>query len=315
MSAPESTSSRPTRPPRSPWWRRALLLVGFASAAWVLSRLELRSMLDALGGVSAQTVLLATLAMWLNMALKALRWQRMLRHRGVALPFSFSAPVFFEAMVWGSLTLGRAGELFRVAPLVDRGVPLRAALASVLLDRALDLGFLMVVGAASLASVTGHPTVAGLIGLGTLVLLFVVGALGKRQGLDAPPPTGRLRLVLEETRAFFFPAALLESGLWTVLSWASSFGVVLSLAGDVAPQAQPLRLLAAAFISSLSTLLPITYQGIGTREPIFAAVLAADGVPEESAVLLALLVFTLMLLPVLALGLMAALWRRRRSKG
>lgn len=312
MSVPEGASAPPARPPRSPWWRRALLLVGFASAAWVLSRLELRSMLHALGSVSALTVLVATLAMGLNMALKAVRWQRMLRHRGAAVPFSLSGPVFLEAMVWGSLTLGRAGELFRVAPLVERGVPLRVALASVLLDRALDLGFLVVVGAASLASVTAHPALAWLIGLGTLALLVVVGALGKRQSLDAAPPPSRVKLVLEETRAFFFPAALFESGLWTVLSWASSFGVVLSLAADVAPQAEPLRLLAAAFISSLSTLLPITYQGIGTREPIFAAVLAANGVPGEHAVLLALLIFTMNFLPVLALGLAAAAWRRRR---
>lgn len=299
--------------PRSPWWRRGLLLIGFASAAFVLSRLELGAMLDAIGRVSVVTVVAATLAMAVNMALKAARWQRMLRHRGAEVPSSLSAPVFFEAMMWGSLTLGRAGELFRVAPLVEVGVPLRAALASVLLDRALDLGFLVVVGAAALALATGQPWLAAAVGVGTVVLLVVVGALGRRQALDAAPPPGRLRLALEETRAFFFPAALVESGLWTVLSWGSSFLVVLALAADVAPEAQPLRLLAAAFISSLSTLLPITYQGIGTREPIFAAVLAVDGVPSERAVLLALLVFTMNLLPVLALGLLAAAWRRRAA--
>lgn len=299
--------------PRSPWWRRGLLLIGFASAAFVLSRLELGAMLDAIGRVSVVTVVAATLAMAVNMALKAARWQRMLRHRGAEVPSSLSAPVFFEAMMWGSLTLGRAGELFRVAPLVEVGVPLRAALASVLLDRALDLGFLVVVGAGALALATGQPWLAAAVGVGTVVLLVVVGALGRRQALDAAPPPGRLRLALEETRAFFFPTALVESGLWTVLSWGSSFLVVLALAADVAPEAQPLRLLAAAFISSLSTLLPITYQGIGTREPIFAAVLAVDGVPSERAVLLALLVFTMNLLPVLALGLLAAAWRRRAA--
>lgn len=299
--------------PRSPWWRRALLLVGFTSAAYVLSRLELDAMLDALARVSVLTVLAASLAMWSNMAIKALRWHRMLRQRGVDVPARVTAPVFFEAMLWGSLTLGRAGELFRVAPLVDRGAPLRAALASVLLDRALDLGFLVVVGAASLALATGHAALAGAIGLGTVIALVVVGALGRKQAIDDAPPAGRARLVLEETRAFFYPSALAESGLWTVVSWAASFVVVLVLAADVAPEAQPLRLLAAAFIASLSTLLPITYQGVGTREPIFAAVLAADGVPSERAVLLALLVFTMNLVPVLALGLAAGVWRRRHS--
>ncbi|OGQ11157.1 MAG: hypothetical protein A2138_26315 [Deltaproteobacteria bacterium RBG_16_71_12] len=289
------------------------MLVGFASAAWVLSRLELSAMLDALGRVSVVTVVAATVAMWSNMAIKALRWQRMLRHRGVDVPARATAPVFFEAMLWGCLTLGRAGELFRVAPLVERGVPLRAALASVLLDRALDLGFLVVVGASSLASATGHPTLAAAIGVGTVLLLVMVGALGRRQAIDDAPPVGRLRLVLDETRAFFYPSALVESGVWTVVSWAASFVVVLVLAADVAPEAHALRLLAAAFIASLSTLLPITYQGVGTREPIFAAVLATDGVPSERAVLLALLVFTMNLLPVLALGVAAGTWRRRRS--
>lgn len=298
--------------PRSPWWRRALLLIGFASAAWVLSRLDLAAMGAALGRVSVIALGCASLAMAANMLTKAVRWQRMLRHRGVDVPLALTAPVFLEAMVWGSLTLGRAGELFRVAPLVGRGVPLRAALSSVLLDRALDLGFLVVVGAAALATVTDAPAVAIAIGAGTLVLLVVVGVLGRRQALNAEPPPGRVKLALQETRSFFFPAALVESGMWTVLSWGFSFLVVLSLAADVAPEAHVLRLLAAAFISSLSTLLPITYQGIGTREPIFAAVLAADGVPQERAVLLALLIFTMNFLPVLALGLGAAAWRRRQ---
>lgn len=311
MSAAEAPSAARPSAPRSPWWRRALLLVGFASAAFVLSRLELRAMVEALGRVSIVTVLVAALAMWGNMALKAVRWQRMLRQRGARVPASLTTPVFFEAMLWGSLTLGRAGELFRVAPLVESGVPLRAALASVLLDRALDLGFLVVVGAASLAFATGHVLPAAAVGVATLVLLVVVGALGRRQAIDDAPPGGRVRLVLEEMRAFFYPAALLESGVWTVVSWATSFVIVLVLAADVAPEAHALRLLAAAFIASLSTLLPITYQGVGTREPIFAAVLAADGVPSERAVLLALLVFTLNLVPVLLLGLVAGVWRRR----
>ncbi|MCC7072490.1 MAG: flippase-like domain-containing protein [Deltaproteobacteria bacterium] len=307
MSRPES--------PRAPWWRRALLLVGFASAAWVLTRLDLAAMMDALARVSLTSIVAATAAMWLNMALKAVRWQRMLRHRGADVPASLTAPVFFEAMLWGSLTIGRAGELFRVTPLVDRGVPLRVALASVLLDRALDLGFLVVVGAAALLAATDHAALAWAVGGATLALLVFMGALGRQQRIDDAPPPGRVRLALEETRAFFYPSALLESGLWTVASWAASFCIVLVLGADLSPEAGAVRLLAAAFIASLSTLLPITYQGVGTREPIFAAVLAADGVDSERAVLLALLVFTLNLVPVLALGAAAGVWRRRRAGG
>lgn len=305
MSTPEA--------PRAPWWRRALLLIGFASAAYVLARLDLPAMAAALTRVSVTSVLVACAAMWLNMALKAVRWQRMLRHRGVDVGAALTAPVFFEAMLWGSLTIGRAGELFRVAPLVDRGVPVRVALSSVLLDRALDLGFLVVVGAGALAAATGHVALAWVVVGATVALLVLVGALGKQQRLDDAPPPGRVRLALQEMRAFFYPSALLESGLWTVASWAASFAIVLVLGADVAPEAHALRLLAAAFIASLSTLLPITYQGVGTREPIFAAVLAADGVDSERAVLLALLVFTLNLVPVVALGAAAGVWRRRRG--
>jgi len=309
-----AAASAPLRAPRSPWWRRALLLLGFGSAVFVLSQLNLREMMGSLERVSLSTILVACGCMWLNMGIKSVRWHRMLAHRGVALPFSFSTLVFFEAMAWGSLTLARAGELFRAQPLVDRGVPLRIAMASILLDRALDVGFLIVAGFAALALVSDQLVIAALIGAATVVVLVVVGALGRRRTIDSEMPQSKVKLVLEETRAFFYPLALLETGFWTVLSWVASMGVVYALAVAVTPAARVASLVAASFISSLSTLLPITYQGIGTREPIFAAMLARDGVANEAAVLLALLNFTAMFVAVMALGVGAAAIRRRMHR-
>jgi uncharacterized membrane protein YbhN (UPF0104 family) len=235
----------------------------------------------------------------------------MLHHRGARLPWGPLTLVFFEANGWGSVTIGRVGELFRAPPLIARGVPRRVAIASVLLDRALDLGFLVSVGLASLAWATGRPWLATLVGVATVGVLLGVAAAGKRRALLDEMPRSRARLAWEEARAFFHPTALVEVGGWTVLGWALSFAIVVMVADALAPQARVVTLLAAAFVSSLSTLLPITYQGVGTREPIFAALLSGDGVSAERAVVVALVVFTVNLAVALLLGVVAGLWRAR----
>ena len=52
---------------------------------------------------------------------------------------------------------------------------------------------------------------------------------------------------------------------------------------------------AATSFAALSGLLPITFQGIGTREAIFVIALGREGVSEERAVLLGLMTVALLL--------------------
>ncbi len=303
------TADKPT-----PLWRRLLPLVGLASAAFVLSRLDLGALGRSFLSVPAGHILVAALCMALNVVLKGARWQRMLAGRGAHVPMSVAQLVFAEGALWGSLTIGRVGELFRAAPLVERGVPLKPALASCLLDRALDLAFLVVLGGASLALVVDRAWLAYVVvGLG-LAGAVVAAATSRTAPLQGDPPSSKVRLVLDEARAFLRPLPLVEAIAWTIASWASSYAVVFVLADAIAKTATSVRVVAAVSIANLSTLLPITYQGVGAREPIFALLLSPDGVSAEAAVALSLTTFAVNLATVLAIGAVAMLVRRARSQ-
>ena len=60
---------------------------------------------------------------------------------------------------------------------------------------------------------------------------------------------------------------------------------------------------AATAVAALTVLLPITFQGVGTRELIFVVALHPFGIAPEAAVLLALLVVTVNLGTTIAVGM------------
>ncbi len=289
--APQS-ATLPT-PPGSRW-RRLLPLLGLVLLIVVLARLDRHALAAAFGRLSLWTVPAAAAAFLANVALKAVRWRRLLDAQSIALPWRVAVGAFFAAAFYGAITPGRVGELARVGVLTARGVPLGRGVASCIFDRVLDLATLVTVGGVFGAAWLGEPALALALGLLTLIGVPAGRALLlylSRRAHGASPASRAGRLLRDLALAsppMLTPRALGEALAWTVVAWVGYYGAVAVLASGMGLSVTLPALVAATSAAALTALLPVTFQGIGTRELVFAFALGREGVPAEAAVALSL---------------------------
>jgi uncharacterized membrane protein YbhN (UPF0104 family) len=301
--------------PRTPLWRRLAPVVGLALLVWFLSRLDHRAVLSSLKAVSVPALVGAAAFMAANVAVKAHRWRRLLaaplRRRDIALDVAVFWDAFIESAVLGSVTIGRLGEFVRAGRLAGRGVPASLALASCLMDRAMDLAFLAAFALVALLWLFTSP-LAAMIAAVCLppFFLLVAPTLARLLLRLVPEKWQRLHRSAAELLELSSRGALAELLFWTAIAWACSFGMTAALAWQLAPAARLITLSGASAIAMLTALVPISFQGLGTREPVFAATLQVDGVLPEAAVALSLANFSVSLVSVLLLGALFAAVRR-----
>ena len=108
-------------------------------------------------------VLLGILMMTLDRALMTYKWVRLLRGRGVHLPFFLGMQIYCAAMIWGMLLPATMGaDAIRAFSTSRKGFNANDVVASIIIERM--VGFLAVL----------------LLGLFSLVLLSASGALDER---------------------------------------------------------------------------------------------------------------------------------------
>ncbi len=317
-------------PARAVRARRYLPLLGLLLLLVVLSRLDLHALGAAFARVRPAPLCQAGLLFSANLLLKSLRWQRMLVVQGLRLPAKVAVAAFFSSQLYGQVTLGRLGELYRAEALVERGVPLGKALSSCVYDRLLDLGAVLLLGAALSALVVGDSRAA----LAAAACVLLLGALSllllRARALAAVPAVARLRAFLQRRRGargllgllaqlvaglgpLLRPAFLLEALGWTALAWSGYFASLWALAAGMGIEASRSALTAGAALGALSSLLPVTISGLGAREVIFIQVLGLQGVAAARAVALSLLHLGVMSAAAIALGLVGVLARHQQQ--
>jgi uncharacterized protein (TIRG00374 family) len=307
-------------------------LVGAAisiAALWfVLRGVDLARTGDVLSHADLRWIGLAAVFSSTDLALRALRWQRLLR------PI---ATVRYPPML-GYLLIGylannvlpaRLGELVRSHYLGDReGISRASALGTVVVERVVDLVAVVAIASTALLvlSVRGVVASAVLVGAGVAGLFLVALALGIVA--HRLPGADRVRLAVERWPQVHKLASSLQGGLavagrprtlaealavsavaWTVaiLSWAAvgqSIGVQLSIGQ-------------AALIASgvaLASAVPAGPSNLGTFELAAVEIGKAIGIPANSAFALALIVHAAILV-VTSVGGAVALarlgWVRR----
>ena len=301
------------------WLRRvrlALPVIGLAILIVMLARLDRQAMIAQLGRISGVHIALAAAVFALNAWLKAVRWLRILRGYDIDLPYREGMVAFFASIFYGVVTIGGVGELTRSGVLIARDVHWSTALVSCLFDRALDVALLAVIGAVALSFYYLPPAGCTMVFAGLAAAAIGVFLGGRRllewcaahvSGLPVirrmPSVGERLRLLLVATVPCVRPAKLAELVVWTLISWCGYMGMMLILAHGLAIQSSPWSVITASALGGLTTLLPISFQGVGTREPMFVFVLGREGVSQEQAVLLAMLGFWVMFLTAIAIGL------------
>ncbi|MGK3968894.1 lysylphosphatidylglycerol synthase transmembrane domain-containing protein [Sorangium sp. So ce118] len=299
---------------------RALVrLVGPLLLAAVILRMDDRdAVLGAVASASAAPLALAAALNVLNIHLKVVRWDALLRARDIRYPLRRAWSAYLTSLYVGMLTPGRVGDVLRIRYLRhDLGVPYAEGLATVVMDRLCDLYVLaafVAVGVARYSAVIAGrlawltwggialtvlaPLALLIPGLAERVLLAVSRRLVKEPQSAEPGAANRFLVALR---------AHVGRGLLFTLPVTVATFVVNFVQGYLIAQALgvPLSLFDVTCllaIANLLGLLPISIAGVGVRELFFSLVFPSLGFSAEHGVSFGLLVFAVIYLVVVALG-------------
>ena len=221
-----------------PWWRWLTLLLGPAALVGLFAMVGVDAVLGALARAEGWRVALALALALPALLIRSWRWKLLLGRDGADMSYAEVTAVFAYAVFVGTPTPGRLGELFKIVHLRQREIPTGRALASVLLDRLLDVAMLLVLAAGALALLAGGADAwvgAGAV-LGFLAALLVARALvcgtpGVLLARLVRPvvPTGIVRRVVELRGGLCealdeLPArALVGATALTLLGWSVNY--------------------------------------------------------------------------------------------
>jgi uncharacterized protein (TIRG00374 family) len=243
--------------------------------------------------------------------LKAWRWKFILSNYQIEISLKDATSLYGSGLSAGSITPGQAGDFMKAFPLQNKGFSLGNSLLSIFLDRLFDLFVLILLALWGLfelgSSFNGQlPLFFILLSVTGLSILILVCRLQITSGINrkinniitskitkgkaaAPSVVAQIpenhssqmpRLSLKITLYSF-----LFTSLTAVLAIARTWLLGLALGTSFSP-------LAALTISSLATiasLVPITINGIGTRDVVLVGVMAQLGFSSDTAISLSTL--------------------------
>jgi uncharacterized protein (TIRG00374 family) len=222
--------------------------------------------------------------------------------------FGETSSVYAFSILVGTVTPGRVGEFVKALHLRRKGVSLGTSLSSVVVDRLLDVAFLLAFGAVALWAVVfpgrasgGHAAVIGiLVLLGPSLLWWASHGRGYRTtsrwlgGLKSERLSQGYRDFAAGLRNL--PVGTLAWALLlTGLAWAANFSAVYLLGLSLGFDVPYLSLVCMAAACSLVTLLPVSVLGLGTRDVALIVMLAPYGVASSGAIAFSTLILSMLL--------------------
>ncbi len=250
-----------------------------------------------------------------NYLLRFSRWQLYISRLGHRLPALRHLIIYLSGFAF-TLSPGKAGEAIRSMYLRDHGVSYPESLAAFFVERMLDVLAMVILAALVVAA---HPEYRSLIAGALLVVMLILVGVSRPQlpvSLDAfaARRSGRiaglssgLANLLRSSRRLLQPWPLIYGIALGLIAWgtlgAGFFLICRGLHATVAPLAAIGIYAMAVLVANAAIFLP---GGIGGMEIVVVALLRAEGVSLQSAVLAALLCSLASLWFAVLIGIAAA---------
>jgi hypothetical protein len=295
------------------------LIVGLGLLAFTLVQVDLAATIRAVTAASIPLVGLALAVVAVDLAIRGLRWQLLLRGVRSSSPIRFRLAIAYLGIGYlaNQLMPARTGDLLR-AHLAGRAfvLPRLTTLGTILVERVADATMILglaIVSSTVIAGVAaiGELTTYGLViaGMGLVVLLFSYWLLflgpwtDSRVGGLARTLAERLwagmRGVTSIRGAVALTATTLAAALTAVsVAWLAMAAVGITLAPD-----QAVLLLSGI---SLALAIPAAPGALGTYEFVGVTVLSAFGIAPTQALAGIVLLRIVTTLPSVSLGVVAA---------
>ena len=288
-------------------WLRAVALLAFAALLVAFGRrVDWRAAATAIRGADAGLLILALVANQTSLLLKAVRWWVFLRRIGVR-SLSLVVRATFAGASINNLVVAQGGEAARVL-LVSRatGVSVARVTAALALERVLDaVSYLTLLVSATwmleLPDTLVRWRTAASIALGIVVVGLMVISASRASEEQLPRPGFRTTLRTMASPAGLAVAMLLSLGAWalqvtTYHTVALAAHLPMPLSGSIAAQ----------LAIGISFLIRATPGNVGVFQLIYAMTARGFGIAEGPAVATALLIQTVQVLPIVAIGTLMA---------
>jgi uncharacterized protein (TIRG00374 family) len=288
---------------------------------------DLRLLGAALSAVNPAWIGPAITVYFFGVWLRAMRW-RILMSPFADVPTQRLFRVILIGFAVNNVLPLRLGELVRTFLLrQSHGVPIASSLATVLIERLLDVfalcGIMTLVLlwvpldgiVLAVAGTSATITAAGIAGLLTVLVVprallerlfgFGIGIAGRLH-----PKLGNLaNSIVDGLRVLEEPRAVLAIVPLSILCWVAELGLYYFLSIALGVNASTLGLAAGMVIANLVTVLPSPPGYVGTFDFFLQRTLTDSfGVPEVTAGAFTLLAHAVLLVPVVVIGLVLLSW-------
>jgi len=296
------------------------LLVSAALLFFLLRQIDLAKLIAIWGGLRQPFLWLALALQLGGVLISALKWWLLLRASGQPTPYFWAVRIYLIGQFFSNfLPTQIGGDAVRVYYLTRRIGRPATAIASVFVERITGFLALTLIGAAALSFSVDRLSSAPELRLGLIGCLLVAAAgllvafvapWGARWLTRAKLPDvlawqRRLQSFAESLGMYYaYPRTLaLVIGLafGYQLSWIATNYAVASALGLAVPLAFVAFMVP---ISDIVGLVPIFFNSLGAREGTFVLLLGLLGVPAESALAAAFLIFAVRLVVSLFGGLL-----------
>ena len=278
------------------WRNAARLTFGLLLIAALLYSFDPAAIFSKVLSARPQYLVLAVAVYSITFLILSVRWRIILHALGQDLPLSDAYEAFAGSMILSDLTPGRIGVLSRPLMVRDQ-VALNRGLASVAIDRYVDLLTTFILGLCGMLFIANRDTYLVLASSAILMILVSTSFLWLRR-------YSVLGLLRSRSSRFMGIANALEdamcdirrpkglmvrSVLITILAWITHALRIAIIARSVGYEVPlPMLILTLPLISALS-LVPVTVSGLGLVEGGLAALLTSVGVPAAAGISIALM--------------------------
>jgi hypothetical protein len=238
-----------------------------------------------------------------GVALSAVKWQAILEVLGVQRSYGELLLRYWKGAFYNNVLPGSiGGDVIRISGLSSSGVPLPISALSVFVDRLTGLWVGMCVGLTACVWPSNLPY------RNSLVLAFGCMVISGLLAVWIVPKFYRF-IPQRFQRYVMFTKFIRHRRMWYIicLSFAFQLLVVLHLYAAAQALQTPLGLLACCIYAPavvLTTLLPISLNGIGVREATLVFLLASNNVSPEAAALIGSTIYITTILSSLPGGLL-----------
>ena len=281
-------------------------LVGVIIFAYILYKIDIAQTYLLLTSTNKFYLLPVVLLFPVLIGIKAWRWLLIIKAQKIKSSYIGAFLAYLSSFVIGIVTPGRAGELIKVNYLINRGHSFGKSFFSVLLDRLLDIGFVLLVGyfGILLFFFSAFKLQIVFVGCAALLVLLIAIFLRRKKYIRKfvfacfVPDKVKEKIALvfsemsEGIRDINF-VSWSKASLYTVLSWMVYYFQIYLLALSLRIDISFIQI--AIFISAVGilNLLPISISGIGVRDVSLVFFFSQIGRSREQAIALSCLILFL----------------------